>query len=87
MLLQSRGYASPRHCGEAIAHLKAQGWSTSLAMHEMAAVASVCPRLTEAALARLERARAMLPQTIEPIDFAQASSRLAMLLAEPTVQA
>ena len=39
VLLQSRGYASPRHCGEAIAHLKAQGWSTSLAMHEMAAVA------------------------------------------------
>lgn len=39
VLLQSRGYASPRDCGEAIAHLKAQGWSTSLAMHEMAAVA------------------------------------------------
>ena len=39
VLLQSRGYASPRHCGEAIAHLKAQGWSTSPALHEMAAVA------------------------------------------------
>ena len=39
VLLQSRGYASPKHCGEAIAHLKAQGWSASPAMHEMAAVA------------------------------------------------
>jgi tryptophanyl-tRNA synthetase len=39
VLLQSKGYASPKHCGEAIAHLKAQGWSASPAMHEMAAVA------------------------------------------------
>ncbi|MDD2727629.1 tryptophan--tRNA ligase [Malikia sp.] len=39
VLLQSRGYASPKHCGEAIAHLKAQGWSASPALHEMAAVA------------------------------------------------
>ncbi len=39
VLLQSRGYASPKHCGEAIAHLKAQGWSASPAMHEMAEVA------------------------------------------------
>ncbi|MEY5101041.1 MAG: hypothetical protein RJA36_3760 [Pseudomonadota bacterium] len=39
VLLQSRGYTSPKHCGEAIAHLKAQGWSASPAMHEMAAVA------------------------------------------------
>jgi tryptophanyl-tRNA synthetase len=38
VLLQSKGYASPKHCGEAIAHLKAQGWSASPAMHEMAAV-------------------------------------------------
>ncbi len=56
-------------------------------LHEMAAVASVCPRLTDAALAKLARGRAMLPPTIEPIDFAQASARLATLLAEPTVQA
>jgi len=39
VLLQSQGYASPKHCGEAIAHLKAQGWSASPALHEMAAVA------------------------------------------------
>ena len=39
VLLQSRGYASPKHCGEAIAHLKAQGWTASPALHEMAAVA------------------------------------------------
>lgn len=56
-------------------------------LHEMAAVASVCPRLTEAALARLARARAMLPPAIEPIDVAKASARLATLLAETTVRA
>ncbi len=39
VLLQSRGYTSPKHCGEAIAHLKAQGWSASPALHEMADVA------------------------------------------------
>ena len=39
VLLQSRGYASPRPCGEAIAHLKAQGWTASPALHEMAQVA------------------------------------------------
>ena len=39
VLLQSRGYASPKSCGEAIAHLKAQGWTASPALHEMAQVA------------------------------------------------
>lgn len=56
-------------------------------LHEMAAVASVCPRLSDAALARLAHARAMPPPAIEPIDVAQASARLATLLAEPTVRA
>ena len=36
VLLQSRGYASPKDCGVAIAQLKAQGWSASPALHEMA---------------------------------------------------
>ena len=36
VLLQSRGYASPKHCGAAIAQLKAEGWSASPALHEMA---------------------------------------------------
>ena len=39
LLLQSLGYGSPKQCGEAIAQLKAQGWSASPALHEMAAVA------------------------------------------------
>ena len=39
LLLQSLGYASPKECGAAIAQLKAQGWSTSAALHAMAAVA------------------------------------------------
>ena len=36
VLLQSRGYASPKDCGAAIAQLKAQGWSASPTLHEMA---------------------------------------------------
>ena len=40
LLLQSLGYASPKECGAAIAQLKAQGWSASAALHEMAAVAA-----------------------------------------------
>ena len=56
-------------------------------LHEMAAVASVCPRLSEAALTRLAHARALLPAAIEPIDIAKASTRLAALLGQPTVRA
>ncbi|MCX7252641.1 MAG: tryptophan--tRNA ligase [Burkholderiales bacterium] len=40
LLLQSLGYSSPKQCGEAIAQLKAQGWSASPALHGMAAVAA-----------------------------------------------
>lgn len=56
-------------------------------LHEMAAVASVCPRLTEAALARLAHGRAMLPPAVEPIDAGEASAQLAALLGQPTVPA
>ena len=56
-------------------------------LHEMAAIAGVCPRLSEAALARLAHARAMLPTDVAPIDAAQAAIRLAALLGQPVVQA
>lgn len=56
-------------------------------LHEMAAVAAVCPRLSEAALARLAHARAMLPTAVEPIDAAKASVQLTTLLGQPPVPA
>jgi tryptophanyl-tRNA synthetase len=39
LLLQSLGQTSPRECGEAIAQLKALGWSASPALHELATLA------------------------------------------------
>ena len=38
VLLQSQGYTSPKECGAAIAQLKAEGWSASPVLHEMAAL-------------------------------------------------
>ena len=57
LLLQSLGHASPKQCGEAIAQLKAQGWSASPALHALASLADGASAAdTDAALQILREA-------------------------------
>ncbi|HEX5805813.1 MAG TPA: tryptophan--tRNA ligase [Macromonas sp.] len=57
VLLQSLGFASPKDCGQAIAQLKALGYSASAALHALVAVAEETDAATaDAALQALREA-------------------------------